>query len=283
MSVKRRETARQRPWQLVLEPGLTSRNYWSDLWRYRELMYFLAWRDILVRYKQTAIGVTWALLRPAATMLVFIAFRRLAGIPSGSAPEPVLVFAAVLPWQFFSAALTESSASLIGNANLISKVYFPRLIIPAAAVATAVVDFAITLGLLAALMVWYGVAPGWELLALPVFVAMAIALSLGVGVCLAALNVEYRDFRYIVPFVVQFGLFISPIAFTLSSVPERWQALLSLNPMVGIIEGFRWSILGNGAALNLEAVALSTVVTSAAVLLGVRYFRRMERSFADVI
>ena len=170
-----------------------------------------------------------------------------------------------------------------GNANLISKVYFPRLIIPAAAVATAVVDFAITLGLLAALMVWYGVAPGWELLALPVFVAMAIALSLGVGVCLAALNVEYRDFRYIVPFVVQFGLFISPIAFTLSSVPERWQALLSLNPMVGIIEGFRWSILGNGAALNLEAVALSTVVTSAAVLLGVRYFRRMERSFADVI
>jgi lipopolysaccharide transport system permease protein len=246
-------------------------------------MYFLAWRDIVVRYKQTAIGVAWALLRPAATMLVFIAFRRLAGIQSGTAPEPLLVFAAVLPWQFFSTALTESSSSLIGNANLISKVYFPRLIIPAAAVATALVDFAITLGLLAGLMLWYGVAPGWALLALPAFVVLAFALALGVGVWLAALNVEYRDFRYIVPFVVQFGLFVSPVAFTLSTVPEQWRALYALNPMVGIIEGFRWSILGNGTALHLEAVALSTIVTSAALFLGVWYFRRMERSFADVI
>jgi len=267
----------------VLEPGHASRNYWGDLWRYRELMYFLAWRDIVVRYKQTAIGVAWALLRPAATMLVFIAFRRLAGIPSGTAPEPVLVFAAVLPWQFFSAALTESSASLIGNANLISKVYFPRLIIPSAAVVTSLVDFAITLGLLAALMLWYGVAPGWELLALPMFVLLAIALALGVGVWLAALNVEYRDFRYIVPFVVQFGLFVSPVAFTLSRVPEQWRTLYALNPMVGIIEGFRWSVLGKGATLDLEAVALSVIVTSSALFLGVRYFRRMERSFADVI
>jgi lipopolysaccharide transport system permease protein len=267
----------------VLEPGLTSRNYWGDLWRYRELMYFLAWRDTVVRYKQTAIGVAWALLRPAVTMLVFIAFRRLAGIQPGSAPEPLLVFAAVLPWQFFSAALTESSASLIVNANLISKVYFPRLIIPSAAVVTSLVDFAITLGLLAALMLWYGISPGWELLALPVFVVLAIGLSLGVGVYLAALNVEYRDFRYIVPFLVQFGLLVSPIAFTLSSVPERWRALYVLNPMVGIIEGFRWSILGNGASLDLEAVAHSTIVTLSAVFLGVWYFRRMERSFADVI
>jgi lipopolysaccharide transport system permease protein len=267
----------------VLEPGLTSRNYWGDLWRYRELMYFLAWRDTVVRYKQTAIGVAWALLRPAVTMLVFIAFRRLAGIQPGAAPEALLVFAAVLPWQFFSTALTESSASLIVNANLISKVYFPRLIIPSAAVVTSLVDFAITLALLAALMLWHGISPGWELLALPMFVVLAIGLSLGVGVYLAALNVEYRDFRYIVPFLVQFGLLVSPIAFTLSSVPERWRALYVLNPMVGIIEGFRWSILGNGAPLDLEAVALSTIVTLSAVFLGVWYFRRMERTFADVI
>ncbi len=270
-------------YELIIEPGRGESNYWRDLWRYRELMYFLAWRDIVVRYKQTAIGVAWALIRPALTMLVFVAFRRLAGIEPSQVPEPILVFAAVIPWQFFSSALTESSGSLVGNANLISKVYFPRLIIPSAAVATAFVDFLITLGFLAALMLGYGVAPGWQILILPLFVLLAFGLSLGLGLFLAALNVEYRDFRYIVPFIVQFGLFVSPIAFTTANIPERWRTLYALNPMVGIIDGFRWSILGGYPPLEPQALGLSVAVTVSLLLLGVRYFRRMERSFADVI
>jgi lipopolysaccharide transport system permease protein len=269
--------------KLVIEPGLAAKNYWGDLWRYRELMYFLAWRDIVVRYKQTAIGVAWALLRPALTMLVFVVFRRLVGIESGRVPDPVLVFAAVLPWQFFSTALSESSSSLIGNAGLISKVYFPRLIIPWAAVVTAFVDFLITLSLLAALMLWYQVAPGWQLLILPLFALLAFGLSLGIGLFLAALNVEYRDFRYIVPFIVQFGLFVSPVAFTTANIPEGWRTLYALNPMVGIIDGFRWSILGGHLPLEPQAAVLSVAVTGSSLLLGVWYFRRMERSFADVI
>lgn len=269
--------------KLVIEPGRAARNYWGDLWRYRELMYILAWRDLAVRYKQTAIGVAWALIRPGLTMLVFVAFRRLVGIEPGSVPEPILVLAAVLPWQFFSAALSESSGSLIGNANLISKIYFPRLIIPCAAVVTSLVDFLITLGMLALLMLWYGFAPGWQLLALPLFVLLAFGLSVGLGLFFAALNVEYRDFRYVVPFIVQFGLFISPIAFTTANVPERWRALYALNPMVGIIDGFRWSVLAGQTPLHLHAVGISTAITIGFLLVGVWYFRRMERSFADVI
>jgi lipopolysaccharide transport system permease protein len=269
--------------KLVIEPGLTAKNYWHDLWRYRELLYFLAWRDIVVRYKQTAIGVAWALLRPALTMLVFVAFRRIVGIKPGGLPEPILVFAAVLPWQFFSTALSESSASLIGNANLISKVYFPRLIVPGAAVVTAFVDFLIRLCLLAVLMLWYGVAPGWPLVTLPLFVLLAAGLSLGLGLFLAALNVEYRDFRYIVPFIVQFGLFVSPIAYTTANIPERWQALYALNPMVGIIDGFRWCLLGGHPPLDLRAAGFAVAVTGSSLLLGAWYFRRMERSLADVI
>jgi len=268
---------------LIIEPGRAAKNYWRDLWRYRELMYFLAWRDLAVRYKQTAIGVAWALIRPALTMLVFVAFRRLVGLEPGSVPEPILVLAAVLPWQFFSAALSESSGSLIGNANLISKIYFPRLIIPCAAVVTSLVDFLITLGMLAVLMLWYGFPPSWQLLVLPFFVLLTLGLSVGLGLFLAALNVEYRDFRYVVPFIVQFGLFISPIAFTTANVPERWRTLYALNPLVGIIDGFRWSILGGRIPLDLESVALSIGVTISFLLLGVWYFRRMERSFADMI
>ncbi len=269
--------------KLVIEPGRTAKNYWRDLWRYRELMIFLAWRDIVVRYKQTAIGVAWALIRPALTMLVFVAFRRLVGMEPGSVPEPVLVFAAVLPWQFFSTALSESSSSLLGNANLISKVYFPRLIIPCAAVVTSLVDFLITLALLALLMLWYGVAPGWQLLALPAFVLLAFGLSVGMGLFLAALNVEYRDFRYVVPFIVQFGLFISPIAFSTANVPERWRTLYALNPLVGIIDGFRWSILGGRTVLDPQTLEFSVAITALFVVFGVAYFRRMERGFADVI
>jgi lipopolysaccharide transport system permease protein len=268
---------------LVIEPGLASRHYWGDLWRYRELMYFLAWRDVLVRYKQTALGITWALLRPVLTLLVFVGFRRVLGVNVHGLPEPILVLAAVLPWQLFSTALSECSVSLIGNANLISKVYFPRLLIPTAAVVTAVVDFLVTVVLLMLLMLWYGVVPGWQLLALPLFVGLALGFSLGLGLLLGALNAEYRDFRYIVPFFVQFGLFISPIAFTMADVPERWRTLYALNPMSGIIDGFRWSIFGGNSPLDFHVTALSVTLTGASLVFGIWYFRRMERSFADVI
>lgn len=266
----------------IIEPGMTSRRYWRDLWHYRELIYFLAWRDVAVRYKQTAIGIIWALLRPGVTMLVFVGFRRLAHFPTSAVPEPLLVFAAVLPWQFFSTALAEASDSLISNANLLTKVYFPRLVIPGAAVVTSLVDFCITLGLLAVLMVWYGFMPGWQVVLLPAVVVMSFALSLGLGLFLAALNVEYRDFRYVVPFIVQFGMFISPVAFSTAEVPEQWRTLYSLNPLVGIIDGFRWSLLG-GDALPPGTLWISTVMTVLMMLLGIWYFRRMEHGFADVI
>jgi lipopolysaccharide transport system permease protein len=246
-------------------------------------MYILALRDLAVRYKQTAIGITWVLIRPALTMAVFVVFRRLVGLEPGSVPEPILVLAAVLPWQFFSAALSESAGSLIGNASLISKIYFPRLIIPCAAVLTSLADFLITLGMLSVLMLWYGFAPGWQLLTLPLFVLLTFGLSLGLGLLLAALNVNYRDFRYIVPFIVQFWLFISPIAFTTANVPERWRTFYALNPLVGAIDGFRWSILGGSTPLYPQALGLLAIVTVSSLLLGVWYFRRMERSFADVI
>ncbi|HLN39574.1 MAG TPA: ABC transporter permease [Xanthobacteraceae bacterium] len=269
--------------KLVIEPGMTAKNYWRDLWHYRELIYFLAWRDTVVRYKQTAIGVAWALIRPALTMLVFVGFRRLVGFPPGKVPDPILVFAAVLPWQFFSSALSESSASLIGNANLIAKIYFPRLLIPLAAVATTLIDFAITFALLLLLMLWYGFLPSWQIVALPFFILLAFGLAFGSGLFFAALNVEYRDFRYIVPFIVQFGLFVSPIAFSTADVPERWRSLYALNPLVGIIDGFRWSLLGGQAALDPQTVWISLAVTAAVIVLGIWYFRRMEHSFADVI
>jgi lipopolysaccharide transport system permease protein len=269
--------------KLVIEPGMTAKNYWRDLWHYRELIYFLAWRDTVVRYKQTVIGVVWALIRPALTMLVFVGFRRLAGFPPGKVPDPILVFAAVLPWQFFSSALSESSASLIGNANLISKIYFPRLLIPLAAVATTLIDFAITFALLLLLMLWYGFLPSWQIVALPFFILLAFGLAFGSGLFFAALNVEYRDFRYIVPFIVQFGLFVSPIAFSTADVPQKWRALYALNPLVGIIDGFRWSLLGGQAALDPQTVWIALVVTAAVIVLGIWYFRRMEHSFADVI
>ena len=269
--------------QLVIEPGLATANYWRDLWRYRELMYFLAWRDVLVRYKQTAVGVAWVLIRPALTMAAFVAFRRLVGAPAASVPEPVLVFAAVLPWQFFATALTDASSSLTGNANLLSKVYFPRLIIPLAAVLTSLVDFGVTLGLLAALMAWYGVSVTPAIAALPALVLLTLGLSLGLGLVVSALNVKYRDFRYVVPFLVQMGLFVSPIAFMTADVPERWRAIYSLNPMVGIMDGFRWAVLGDRMFLDPASLVVSVFVTAALLMAGVWYFRRVERTFADVI
>jgi lipopolysaccharide transport system permease protein len=246
-------------------------------------MYILAWRDIAVRYKQTTIGVVWALIQPAMTMLVFVGFRRLVGFPTSGVPEPILVFSAVLPWQFFSTALSNSANSLISNSTLISKVYFPRLLIPCGAVVTGIVDFLITLGLLAILMLWYGYIPSWQFAVLPFFMLLAFGLSVGIGLLLAALNVEYRDFRYIVPFILQLGLFVSPIAFSSADVPERWRTLYAFNPMVGIIDGFRWSILRGQTPLDPNTISISVVVTTIFVFIGVFYFRHMERGFADVI
>jgi lipopolysaccharide transport system permease protein len=268
---------------LVIEAGRTERHYWRDLWKYRELFLFLAWRDILVRYKQTVIGVTWSVIRPVATMLVFtIVFGRIAGLPSEGVPYPLLVFAAMLPWQFFASAVSEGSSSLIENANLISKVYFPRLIVPASAVVVSFVDFLISLALLALLMAWYQHSPGPRVLMLPVFAVLAILVAMGLTLLLAAMNVRYRDFRYVVPFLIQFGLFVSPVGFSMSVIPENWRWLYSLNPMVGVIEGFRWSLLPDYV---LDARALVSSVLVSIVVLGpaIAYFRRTERSFADVI
>jgi len=270
--------------ELVIEAGRTESQYWKDLWRYRELFYFLAWRDILVRYKQTAIGFAWALIRPFLTMIVFtVVFGSLAKLPSEGVPYPILVFAAMLPWQFFANALSECSNSLIGNANLISKVYFPRLIVPASAVIVSFVDFMISGWILLGLMVWYNFVPSWRILTLPLFILIAFAAAIGGGLWLAALNVKYRDFRYIVPFIVQFGLYISPVGFSSSIVPEKWRLLYSLNPIVGVIDGFRWAILGGQAKLYWPGFTLSTGLVAFLVVSGVWYFRKTERTFADVI
>lgn len=269
---------------LVIEAGKTERQYFKDLWRYRELFYFLAWRDILVRYKQTVIGILWAVLRPFLTMVVFtVVFGRLANLPSEGVPYPILVFAGMLPWQFFSSALSESSNSLITNSNMISKVYFPRLIIPTSAVIVSFVDFLISFIILAGMMLWYGFVPDWRILTLPLFVLIAFAASMGAGLLLAALNVKYRDFRYVIPFVVQFGLYISPVGFSSSIIPEGWRGLYSLNPMVGVIDGFRWAILKGNAQIYLPGFILSMVIVAALFLTGLFYFRKMEKSFADVI
>jgi lipopolysaccharide transport system permease protein len=271
--------------ELVIEAGRIEKQYWKDLWRYRELFYFLAWRDILVRYKQTVIGMAWALIRPFLTMVVFtIVFGSLAKLPSeGDAPYPILVYAGMLPWQFFSSALTECSNSLVVNANLLSKVYFPRLIVPTSAVIVSFVDFMISGMILLALMAWYNFAPDWRILTLPLFILIAFAVSMGAGLWLAALTVEYRDFRYIVTFLVQFGLYISPVGFSSKLVPEQWRLPYSLNPMVGVIDGFRWAILGGESHIYLPGFALSLVIVALLLWSGIWYFRKMERTFADVI
>jgi len=269
---------------LTIEAGRTERHYWRDLWRYRELFYFLAWRDILVRYKQTAIGVAWALLRPLLTMLVFtLVFSKLAKLPSEGAPYPIMVFAALLPWQFFSNAFTEAGNSLIGNANMISKIYFPRLVIPASAVIVSFVDFLLSGTILVGLMLWYGFYPDWRILTLPAFILIAFAAALGAGLWIAALNVKYRDFRYIIPFVVQFGLYLSPVGFSSAIVPDRWRLLYSINPMVGVIDGFRWAILGGNSQLYWPGVYLSISLVALVLVTGIFYFRATERRFADLI
>jgi len=272
-------------YELIIEPGRADRQYWRDLWRYRELFQVLAWRDISVRYKQTVIGALWALIRPFLTMVVFtIVFGKLAQLPSeGAAPYALLVFAGMLPWSFFATALGDASNSLVSNANLISKVYFPRLIVPMAAVMVAFVDFLIGFAILGALMVWFQFVPNWHFLLLPLFAFIAFVASLGVGLWITALNVKFRDFRHVIPFILQLGLYVSPVGFSSSIIPFEWRFIYSLNPMVGVIDGFRWCLLGGEIQLYWSSLLLSVGVAIFFLWFGFRQFRKMEKSFADLI
>jgi lipopolysaccharide transport system permease protein len=270
--------------ELLIEAGRTERQYWRDLWRYRELFYFLAWRDLLVRYKQTVVGAAWSLIRPFLTMIVLtVVFGRLGKMPSGGIPYPLLVFCGVLPWQFFSSALSESGNSLVGNSNLISKIYFPRLVMPASSVITSFVDFLISALFLLGLMIWFRFVPPATVAFLPFFVLLAFAASLGAGLWIAALMVEYRDFRIIVPFIVQFGLYISPVGFQSSIVPAKYRLIYALNPMVGVIDGFRWCLLGGQQVISWSGLAVSTTGIVVLLFSGVWYFRKTEQFFADII
>ncbi len=270
---------------IILEPGRSERNYWHDLWHYRELFLILAWRDVSVRYKQTVIGFAWAIIRPFLTMVVFtVIFGNIAKLPSdGDVPYPILVFAGMLPWFLFSGVLSDSSNSLVGNANLISKVYFPRLVIPTSTAVVALVDFLISFSMLALLMVWFGFLPNWQIIFLPLFIVLAILASIGPALWIAALNVKYRDFRYIIPFIVQFGLYVSPVGFSSAVVPEKWRLFYSLNPVVGVIDGFRWCLLGGQSPIYWPGFLLSLVVVAFFLWFGVRYFRKTERTFADMV
>lgn len=274
---------------LWIEAGHTEKHYWADLWRYRELFYILAWRDVAVRYKQTVAGAAWALLQPLVSMLIMtVIFGKIAGLPSeGNAPYAIMVFAAMLPWQFFANALSSSSQSVVSNAQLISKIYFPRLIIPTSSVVVSLIDFAIAFLILAALMVWYQFVPSWRLVTLPLFVVLAIIAALGPGLIITAMTVRYRDFRIVIPFVVQFGLYASPVAYSTAVVRaklgEGLFLLYSLNPMVGVIDGFRWAILGGASQLDPRGFILSVLLSLFLLVIGVWYFRKTERVFADVI
>jgi lipopolysaccharide transport system permease protein len=270
--------------ELIVEAGKTERQYWKDLWSYRELFYFLAWRDILVRYKQTVIGTVWALLRPLLTMVVLtVVFGKWAKMPSEGVPYPILVFAGMLPWQFFANSFSGASNSLITNTSLISKVYFPRLTIPTSAVVVTFVDFLISGAILLCLMIWYDFWPTWRFILLPLLILIATTASLGAGFWISALNVKYRDFRYVVPFIVQFGLYISPVGFSSSVVPDKLRLLYSLNPMVGVIDGFRWAILGKNIVIYAPGFILSIILLMLLMFSGLKYFRSVERTFADVI
>jgi lipopolysaccharide transport system permease protein len=271
--------------RIILEAGRTERNYWSDLWAYRELFAILAWRDVAVQYKQTVIGAAWAVVRPLLTMIIFtVVFGTLAKLPSeGDIPYPVMVMAGMLPWFLFSTILNNASNSLVTNANLIGKVYFPRLIVPVASSMVALVDFAITLTLLLGMMVVFGVLPNWHIVLLPAFITLAVLASLGPALILTSLNVKYRDFRFIIPFIVQFGMYVSPVGFSSSVVPEQWRLLYSMNPVVGVIDGFRWCLLGGEAQIYWPGFLLSLALVAVFLWLGVRIFRATEKTFADLV
>jgi lipopolysaccharide transport system permease protein len=271
--------------ELIIEAGRTERHYWRDLWRYRELFAVLAWRDISVRYKQTVIGVSWALIRPLLTIVVFtVVFGKIAQLPSdGATPYPLLVFAGMLPWVFFSSALSEASNSLIANANLIGRIYFPRMIVPTASVVVALADSLISFVVLVALLLWYQFMPSWRIVFLPGFVALAFVASLGPGLLITTLNVKYRDFRYVIPFLVQFGLYVSPVGFSSNVIPEQWRLIYSINPMVGVIDGFRWCLLGDASPLYWPGFVFSVALAGLFLWLGIRQFRKAEMSFADLL
>ena len=273
--------AAEKEWDLVIAPGRAEKNYWRDLWRFRELFYILSWRDIKVRYKQTVLGVAWSVIRPILTTIIFtFIFSRIAKLTSPT-PYALMVFAGMLPWQFFSNALTESSNSLIGNANLITKVYFPRMIIPASSVITSLVDLAISFGIMLIMFAIYGIAPSWHIIFFPLFVLLAFTCAFGIGLYLTAVNVKYRDFRYIIPFIVQFGLYVSPVGFNSFVISEKWRMLYSLNPMVGVIDGFRWCLLGD--VMHWRSFLVSVTITMLFLMIGIYYFRKMEKTFADNI
>jgi len=278
-------SANPTPIEIVIAPGGIAQNYWHDLWRYRELFQVLAWRDVAIRYKQTAIGIAWAVVRPLVTMVVFtLVFSRLAKLPSdGGAPYAVMVLAGVLPWTFFSTALSDASNSLVSNANLIGKTYFPRLIVPAAAILAALVDFGIGLLILAGMMIWFDVVPGWQIVFLPLVIIASLLVSLGPSLWITAVNVRYRDFRYVVPFIVQFGLYVSPVGFSSNVIPEKWRLLYSLNPMVGVIDTFRWCILAGRSPLYWPGVGAGAGIVAFGLWLGLRQFRKFEKSFADLL
>ena len=275
--------------ELIIEPGRVFKNYWHDLWRYRELFYILSWRDVAVRYKQTVAGAAWAVVQPFMSMVIMtVIFGKIAGLPSeGGAPYPIMVFAAMLPWQFFANALSSASQSIVGNANLISKVYFPRLIIPTSSVVVSFVDFLVAGSILVGMMLWFQFWPTWRVVMIPGFVALAILAALGPGLIITALTVRYRDFRFIIPFIVQFGLYVSPVAYSSSVVREKFGEklflLYSLNPMVGVIDGFRWALLGGESTIWWPGFLTSVLLTSVLCVSGVWYFRWTERKFADLI
>lgn len=271
-------------YNLIIEAGKTRTQYFRDLWTYRELFLFLAWRDILVRYKQTVIGVAWSVIRPLITMIVFtVVFGRIAKMSSEGVPYPMLVFAALLPWQFFANTVSSGGDSLIGNANIISKVYFPRIIIPSTCMVVSLVDFLISVCILSLLMIWYQFLPGWHILFLPLFLGFGVMAALGLTYWLSALNVKYRDFRHVVPFIIQVGLYVSPVGFSSSVIPEKWKLVYALNPMVGVIDGFRWALLGGSNAIDPNVLTISFLVAVLLFLSGFHFFRRTESEFADVI
>ena len=270
---------------VTIEPGQKERHYWRELWNYRELFVALAWRDLSVRYKQTVIGVIWAVIRPLLAVTIFtIIFGRIAKLPSaGTTPYAVLVFVGMLPWTFFSTALSDASNSLISNANLISKIYFPRMIVPTASLIVAFFDFLINLFILVVMMFWFQILPNWQVVFFPVFLLFGCLASLGPSLWITALNVKYRDFRFVIPFILQFGLYVSPVGFSSDVVPEQWRLLYSLNPMVGVIDGFRWCLLGGQSPLYLPGLAISICITAFFLWFGFSRFRKMEKGFADLI
>lgn len=270
--------------ELIIEAGKADREYWRDLWRFRELFYFMAWRDLLVRYKQTIIGVAWSVFRPLLTMVAFVlVFGKVAKLDSHGIPYPIFVFVALLPWQLFSSSLSEASNSLIANSNMISKVYFPRMIVPISSIIVCLADFLFSLALLIFLMFFYGYIPDSRVFLFPLFLMMGLLTAIGGGLWLAALNVKYRDFRYVVPFIVQFGLYISPVGFDSTHIPEKWRLLYSLNPMVGVIDGFRWCFFGGKIDFYFPGFLSSLLFVFLLLFIGVRYFRATERTFADKI